>query len=125
MSRLMSLSRSALAQSSISARIWASSGALPVSVVISVLASRSRPSAWPRVPLCLFQLGRQRIAEIGRFVHLANFDFSFAVKWVRTALHPFDRFFLRLHLKQPKACDQFRCLRERPVGHVTLFSRQL
>src|SRR6266403_3083568 len=49
----MSLARSALAQSSISARIWASSVAPAVSVVISILASRSQPSVWPYVPLPL------------------------------------------------------------------------
>src|SRR6266446_3053618 len=49
--------------------------------------------------LCRFQFGCQRIAEIGYFVHLANFDFSFALKRVRATLSP-NRWLLPLTLSE-------------------------
>src|SRR5438309_7508345 len=73
--------------------------------------------------LLLFpELGRELGSEVFRLEHLANLDLGLAREGIRTALDPFDRLFLRLHLPQPEAGDQLLRLGERPVDHGALVS---
>src|SRR5947207_4847000 len=68
----------------------------------------------------LLDLRRKLAAEVRGFKHLPNLHLSAPVK--RSALQPLDRLFLRLHLPQPEACDQFLAFGERPVNHCPLLS---
>src|SRR5215218_2813865 len=79
--------------------------------------SRSRLLAElrPQPLLLLLELGRERLAEVGRLEHLADLDLRLGTRRVRTALDPLDRLLLRLHVPDPEAGDQLLGLRERPV----------
>ena len=66
------------------------------------------------------QFGRELGAEILGFEHLTDFDFRFAGHRIGATLHPFDRFFLGLHLQQPEAGDQILRLRKRTVDDRAL-----
>src|ERR1700738_3715881 len=68
----------------------------------------------------LAQLGRECLAEILDIEDLPDFDFGSAVEW--RALHPFDRFILRLDLDQPETRDKIAGAAERPVGDGALFA---
>src|SRR5207248_3597213 len=68
-------------------------------------------------------LGREVFAEILRLENLSQLDFSSAVE--RSALQPFDRFFLRLHLPEPESSDQLFRFGEWSVSHRALISLEL
>src|SRR5207245_934685 len=75
--------------------------------------------------LLLPELGRELGPEVFRLEHLANLDLGLrAREGIRTALDPFNRLFLRLHLPQPEAGDQLLRLGEWPVDHGALVSRE-
>src|SRR6266436_3264739 len=67
--------------------------------------------------------GRVAGSEICRLENLANLDLSSPVEG--SALEPFDRLFLRLHLPKPETGDQLLRLCEGPIGHRPLSSREL
>src|SRR5262245_2524392 len=75
--------------------------------------------------LRLPELGRERRTEVLRLEHLANLDLGLRAGGVRAALHPFDGFFLRLHLPQPEAGDQFLRLGKWTVDYGPVRSREL
>src|SRR6266508_1235690 len=60
----------------------------------------------------LFELRRERVAEICGFEDLTDLDFAFA-EW--RAFEPFDRLGLRLHLPEPETGDQLLRLGEGAV----------
>src|SRR5207247_467252 len=51
-------------------------------------------------------------------------DLGLPTRGIGTALDPFNRLLLRLHLPQPEAGDQLLCLGEGPVDHGPLPSRE-
>src|ERR1700722_3760090 len=62
----------------------------------------------------LDRLTRQVVFELNK---LPNFDFRFLIwpMWRRSTIRPFDRFFARIHVDNPKAGDEFLRLRERTI----------
>src|SRR5204862_299917 len=65
----------------------------------------------------LAQFRRELGAEVLGLEHLANLDLGLAARHrVGAALDPLDRLFLRLHLPEPEAGDQFLRLGERADG---------
>src|SRR2546426_10597244 len=77
--------------------------------------------------LLLFpELGRELGPEVFCLEHLANLDLGLAFEreGIRSALDPFDRLCLRLHLPQPEVGDQLVRLGERPVDYGALVARE-
>src|SRR4029079_14610680 len=68
------------------------------------------------------KLRRKLGAEVLVLEHLSDFDLAFALHWIRAALHPLDRFFLRLALPEPKTGNQFLRLGERPLDDRAILS---
>src|SRR5438067_3706169 len=77
------------------------------------------------------QFGRVRLPEVVGLDHLSDLDLEWAqaplefrcllaATGPRSPLEPFDRLFLRLHLPQPVAGDQFLGLGKRPVDYRRL-----
>jgi hypothetical protein len=75
--------------------------------------------------LRLSELARERRTAFLRLEHLANLNLGLRARGVGAALHPFDSFFLRLHLSQPEAGDQFLHLGERAVNYGPVRSGEL
>src|SRR2546428_4413443 len=71
--------------------------------------------------LLLPELGGERRTEVLHLEHLANLDLALLEG---AAFNPFDRLGHRLHPPQPEAGDQLFRLRERPVDHGPLRSRE-
>src|SRR5438270_3787649 len=73
----------------------------------------------------LSELGGERVAEILRLEHLADFDLRLSARHgIGAALDPFDAFFKRLHLEEPVAGDQLLGLSEWPVDDRPLGARE-
>src|SRR5882762_8189796 len=72
----------------------------------------------------LSELGRELGAEVLRLEHLADLDFGLSLEGIGTALDPFDRLRLGLHLPQPETGDQLFRLGEGPVDHGALRARE-
>jgi hypothetical protein len=82
-------------------------------------------AARDRLPVPIVHFGdirRQRVAEVGHFEHLPDFDLARTGHWIGAALHPLDRLGHVLDLPQPETRHQFVGLRERPVGDKALYA---
>src|SRR5437588_6230539 len=97
-------------------RIWSSASRIVPACRRSILSLRR--DLRPQTLLLLLQLGRERVAEVLRFEHLADFDLGAAAE--RRALQPLDRVLLRLHLPQPEAGNELLRFGEGAIGHGPL-----